>query len=90
MPNAQFPEPHLSKEPYRSSQLDVKALEDHEKYDLIIINLALHEIGISDYPNVFERLYKALKPGGVVVISEYHFPDLAISPLIATRDTNYC
>lgn len=57
---------------------DVTTLTGTEKYDLIVINLVLYQIGISEYKNVFDRLHSALNPDdGIVVISEYHFPDLA-------------
>src|SRR5262249_40955669 len=59
---------------------DVTKLNDEPKYDLIIINLALHEIALPDYPDLFDLLYKALRPRGVLLISDYHFPDLAPEP----------
>jgi predicted O-methyltransferase YrrM len=60
-------------------QQDVTTLvtTDPEKYDLIVINLVLYQIGISEYKNVFDRLHSVLNADGIMVISEYHFPELA-------------
>ncbi len=45
-------------------------------YDLITMNLTLHETGgPSEYQNVLQRVYQALKPKGVAVISEFPCPD---------------
>jgi SAM-dependent methyltransferase len=57
---------------------DVNTLPDKPKYNLIVVNLVLYEIGITEYPNVFKKLHDALEPGGIVVVSEYNFPDLAL------------
>jgi trans-aconitate methyltransferase len=75
-------EPDLFKDNKKDSRItvrhqDVTTFTDTEKYDLIVINLVLYQIGISEYKNVFDRLYSVLNPGGIVVISEYHFPELA-------------
>jgi predicted O-methyltransferase YrrM len=59
---------------------DVTKLKNEPKYDLIIINLALHEIALPDYPHLFDLLYNALRPGGILLISDYHFPNLAAVP----------
>ena len=60
-----------------ANRMSLPLTTDPEKYDLIVINLVLYQIGISEYKNVFDRLHSVLNPGGIMVISEYHFPELA-------------
>jgi SAM-dependent methyltransferase len=63
---------------------DIKELEepeDTEKYNLIICNLVLYQIRFSDYLKVFGCIQKALIPGGILVISEYHFPESDLEPI---------
>lgn len=55
---------------------DANQLEDHDKYDLITMNIALHETGGAEqYLNVLKRSKKALKENGTVVVSELPYPD---------------
>src|SRR5262249_20279667 len=46
-------------------------LEEKNAYDLITLNLALHEMGV-EYENVLKRVHGALRPGGKVVICEFY------------------
>lgn len=55
---------------------DVTLLNDEGVYDLITMSLALHETGgPAEYQDVINRAYKALKPGGAVIVSEIPYPD---------------
>lgn len=58
-------------------QDDANLLKEECVYDLIIMNLVLHETGgsSSEYRNVLRRVRQALKPGGVVVVCELPYPD---------------
>lgn len=53
---------------------DANQLTGKDIYDLITINLALHEMGIK-YRNVLQDIHQILKPGGVVVICEFYAAD---------------
>jgi predicted O-methyltransferase YrrM len=55
---------------------DANRLSDHESYDLVAMNLVLHETGGPDEQvNVLRRLWAALRPGGAVIVSELPYPD---------------
>ena len=55
---------------------DANELAAVEAFDLITLNLTLHETGDgNDFHNVLVRSYRALKPGGTVVVSELPYPD---------------
>ena len=55
---------------------DANKLDDESVYDLVTMNIALHETGgPSEYKNVLKRVFRALKPGGTVVVSEIPYPD---------------
>ena len=55
---------------------DANRLCYQNTYDLITMNLTLHETGgPSEYRNVLRRVYQALKPEGAAVISEFPCPD---------------
>jgi ubiquinone/menaquinone biosynthesis C-methylase UbiE len=55
---------------------DANQLEDEDAYDLVTLNVALHETGgPPEYQNVLHRVHRALKPGGTVVVSELPYPD---------------
>jgi ubiquinone/menaquinone biosynthesis C-methylase UbiE len=57
-------------------QSDANQLAEKDHYDLVTMNIALHETGgPAEYRNVLDRVYQALKPGGLVVISELPYPD---------------
>jgi ubiquinone/menaquinone biosynthesis C-methylase UbiE len=53
-------------------------------YDLITMNLALHEMG-AEYRKVLERVCKALKRGGAVVVCDFY----TSKKLVAYRDLVY-
>lgn len=53
---------------------DANLLSDKEYYDLVTMNLSLHEMG-EQYRRVLSRIYDALKPGGIVLITEAAHPD---------------
>ena len=56
---------------------DANHLSEEAIYDLVTMNIALHETGgPTEYQNVLSRVFKALKPGGTVVVSEIPYPDL--------------
>ena len=57
-------------------QGDANELEDEDVFDLVTLNIALHETGDhAAYVNVLNRVRRALKPNGTVVISELPYPD---------------
>ena len=57
-------------------QADANQLTEADAYDLITLNVALHETGgPSEYENVLRRAHRALKPGGTIVVSELPYPD---------------
>lgn len=55
-----------------SIQLDMRALElEENKYDIILAAATLHHLrGDEEWEQLFEKLYKALKPGGCFWISD--------------------
>lgn len=57
-------------------QGDANQLTDDQVYDLVVMNIVLHETGgPPEYRNVLERVRRALKPGGTVLVSELPYPD---------------
>lgn len=55
---------------------DANELGDENAFDLVTMNIALHETGgPAEYQNVLSRVRRALKRGGTVVISELPYPD---------------
>jgi ubiquinone/menaquinone biosynthesis C-methylase UbiE len=55
---------------------DANELDEEDAYDLVTMNIALHETGgPPEYRNVLSRVRRALKPGGTVVVSELPYPD---------------
>ena len=45
-------------------------------FDVVTMNVTLHEVGGPDsYRNVLSRAHRALRPGGVIVVSELPYPD---------------
>ncbi len=57
-------------------QADANQLTELEAFDLVTMNVALHETGgPSEWRNVLSRVYAALRPGGALVVSELPYPD---------------
>ncbi|MEX0762109.1 MAG: class I SAM-dependent methyltransferase [Dehalococcoidia bacterium] len=57
-------------------QGDANGFEDEDAFDLVTMNITLHETGgWVEYQNVLNRVRRALKPGGAVVVSELPYPD---------------
>ena len=55
---------------------DADELMDEAAYDLVVMNIVLHETGgPAEYRNVLGRSRRALKPGGTVLVSELPYPD---------------
>lgn len=55
---------------------DANQLDDVIEYDLITMNVTLHETGGPDeYRNVLARVCRALKPSGTVLVAELPYPD---------------
>jgi ubiquinone/menaquinone biosynthesis C-methylase UbiE len=55
---------------------DANALDEVDAYDLVTFCIALHETGgPAEYRNVLERVRRALKPGGTVIVVELPYPD---------------
>ncbi len=55
---------------------DATELDDQERFDLVTMNLVLHETGDEDdWRNVLRRAFHALRPGGGIVASELPYPD---------------
>ncbi|MBV9119242.1 MAG: class I SAM-dependent methyltransferase, partial [Chloroflexi bacterium] len=54
---------------------DANEMTEYAAYDLVTMNVALHETGgPAEWRNVLARVLTALKPGGVVVVSELPIP----------------
>jgi SAM-dependent methyltransferase len=57
-------------------QADANELTDSAAYDLVMMNIVLHETGgPGEYHNVLRRCWQALRPGGTVLVSELPYPD---------------
>ena len=54
-------------------QSTLEDLDENEKYDLVFINISMHEA--RDIDRATENVRNALKPGGYFVISDFPFPD---------------
>ena len=55
---------------------DANELAEESVYDLVTMNIVLHETGgPAEYRNVLRRTRTALKPGGTVLVSELPYPD---------------
>lgn len=55
---------------------DANELDEEDAYDLVTMNIALHETGgPQQYRNVLRRVRRALKPGATVLVSELPYPD---------------
>jgi cyclopropane fatty-acyl-phospholipid synthase-like methyltransferase len=55
---------------------DANFLKDESVYDLVTMNVTLHETGgPAAYRRVLSRVYHALKPGGTLLVSELPYPD---------------
>lgn len=55
---------------------DANDLDDVDTFDLITISVTLHETGgPPEYRNVLDRVYRALAPGGSLLVAELPYPD---------------
>lgn len=55
---------------------DANDLDDQEQFDLVTMNLVLHETGEErHWHNVLRRTFGALRPGGGIAVSELPYPD---------------
>lgn len=55
---------------------DANLLAEDAVYDLVTLNIALHEMGGEpEFRNVLARARQALKPGGTIAVSELPYPD---------------
>ena len=55
---------------------DANEWHAQDAYDLVVMNILLHERGgPEEYRNVLARTRRALRPGGVVLVSELPYPD---------------
>ena len=55
---------------------DANELDEQDAYDLVTMNIALHETGgPAEYRNVLSRVRRALKPEGTLMVSELPYPD---------------
>ena len=60
----------------RVLEADANAIDYDSDFDVVTMNVTLHEVGGPDsYRNVLSRAYRALRPGGVIVVSELPYPD---------------
>ena len=58
-------------------EADVNELDEATAYDVVTMNIVLHETGgPAEQRNVLVRVWQALKPGGVLVVSELPYPDV--------------
>jgi SAM-dependent methyltransferase len=57
-------------------QQDANAFTDVDAFDLVVMNITLHETGgPADWLNVLRRARAAVRPGGSVLVSELPYPD---------------
>jgi SAM-dependent methyltransferase len=57
-------------------QADANALADVDMFDLVVMNITLHETGGPEHwANVLRRAHRALRIGGSVVVAELPYPD---------------
>jgi predicted O-methyltransferase YrrM len=55
---------------------DANLLDEEDAYDLVVMNIALHETGgPTEYRNVLDRSRRALRSGGSILVSELPYPD---------------
>jgi cyclopropane fatty-acyl-phospholipid synthase-like methyltransferase len=55
---------------------DANALADENAFDLVVMNIVLHETGgPEEYRNVLRRCRRALKRDGTILVSELPYPD---------------
>ncbi len=55
---------------------DANLMDEDGEYDLITLNISLHETGgPAEYRNVLRRVRRALKPEGTMAIAELPYPD---------------
>lgn len=55
---------------------DANLLDEVECYDLVVMNIVLHETGgPPEFLNVLRRARRALKPEGAILVSELPYPD---------------
>ncbi len=60
----------------RVMEADANAMDYDSAFDLLTMNVTLHEVGGPDsYENVLNRAHKALRPGGAIIVSELPYPD---------------
>ena len=60
----------------RVIEADANVLSYDSDFDLVTMNVTLHEVGGPDsYRNVLNRAHRALRPGGAIIISELPYPD---------------
>lgn len=50
----------------------LETLDAHDVYDVVLINISMHEC--RDIEKVTANVHRALKPGGIFVISDFPFP----------------
>jgi ubiquinone/menaquinone biosynthesis C-methylase UbiE len=59
----------------RLEQGDARHLDQPARFDLVVMNIALHETGgEADYRDVLARVRRALRPGGWLLVSELPYP----------------
>ena len=57
-------------------EADANAMDYDSAFDLVTMNVTLHEVGgLDSYRNVLSRAHRALRPEGVIVVSELPYPD---------------
>lgn len=57
-------------------QTDANQLDDVDAYDLVTMNIILHETGgPEECRNVLDRVQRALKRGGTILVAELPYPD---------------
>ena len=60
----------------RVLEADANAMDYNSAFDVVTMNVTLHEVGGPEsYRNVLYRAHRALRPDGVIVVSELPYPD---------------
>ncbi len=55
---------------------DANSMNYDSAFDVITMNVTLHEVGGPDsYRNVLSRAHRALRPDGIIIVSELPYPD---------------
>jgi SAM-dependent methyltransferase len=55
-------------------QSGAESIDFHEEFDIVSLNLVMHELRADLRPEALRRMWKALKPGGVLISNDFYYP----------------